>query len=460
MMLRRPLQALRRRFDRPRQRAFPFVERATRRERLFKRAIVLTTCAAVLAILGSFPRGRYLGASLGTKTKQIARRAFGAKNSRAVINEDWENFRRLGIEQARPQIRQFYERGGPAFQKLLRYAGMDPEHGLVRWGNYNWTLLLSSKVFEADEEGRSYRLRPDVRSIWLRDLNYLAGAVAFYLVPDGPGLAEAVRGTSAVPVETSRQTTNSWGLRGPEPDLEAPLRVLVLGDSYMQGMFVGDDQTPPECLRRYLEDATKARVSVLNTGVLGYSPEQYYAALRAFVDRFRPHFAVVGLFANDCGSEFTAASTGAGDWFEADYWLEQIRLACDVRRLPCLFVPAPFDYTILRKRNPGNYPGRFGNMLQVESPMFLNPTENFLNEHLRTRIDALRRGREPKGSALFNADIGDGHFSPLGAQVWAETVGRRILLVMEDERLSGAIAERGTIAPKGRDRQARGGGPE
>ena len=33
-----------------------------------------------------------------------------------------------------------------------------------------------------------------------------------------------------IPVETSRQTTNSWGLRGPEPDRNAPLRGIVLGD--------------------------------------------------------------------------------------------------------------------------------------------------------------------------------------------------------------------------------------
>ena len=71
----------------------------------------------------------------------------------------------------------------------------------------------------------------------------------FFLVPDGPGLAEAIKGTAAIPVVESRQTTNSWGLRGPEPDLDAPVRGIVLGDSFMQGMFIGDDDTPPECLQ-------------------------------------------------------------------------------------------------------------------------------------------------------------------------------------------------------------------
>ena len=93
-------------------------------------------------------------------------------------------------------------------------------------------------------------------------------------------------GTAAIPVESSRQSTNSWGLRGPEPDLDAPVRGIVLGDSFMQGMFIGDDDTPPECLRRDLESRLKTKVSILNTGHLGYSPEQYYYSLVEYGDRF------------------------------------------------------------------------------------------------------------------------------------------------------------------------------
>ena len=32
---------------------------------------------------------------------------------------------------------------------------------------------------------------------------------------------------------------------------------------------------------------------------------------------------------------------------------------------------------------------------------------------------------------LFNEKIRDGHFSALGAQVWAEAVGRRLALLIE-----------------------------
>jgi hypothetical protein len=30
----------------------------------------------------------------------------------------------------------------PGMKRLLLHAGLDPDHALVRWGNYDWTLLL------------------------------------------------------------------------------------------------------------------------------------------------------------------------------------------------------------------------------------------------------------------------------------------------------------------------------
>src|SRR5262249_45979869 len=152
---------------------------------------------------------------------------------------------------------------------------------------------------------------------------------------------------------------------GPEPDLDAPLRGLVLGDSYMQGMFVGDDATPPESLRRYLEGRVGTKVSMLNTGVIGYSPEQYYHSLTAFADRFRPHFVVVSIFTNDFGDLHEVASKGRGDWEEGKYWLEKIAAYCRAREWPYLIVPAPYVPGMLGRRRSGNYPGMISNALEV-----------------------------------------------------------------------------------------------
>jgi hypothetical protein len=320
-------------------------------------------------------------------------------------------------------------------KRLMRYAGLDPGHGLLRGGNYKLTLLLPSKVFEADDEGRSYCLRPSTRSIWLRNLTIQSGTLMFFLVPDGPGLSEAIRGTPAIPVETSRQTTNSWGLRGPEPEPDAPLRGLVLGDSYMQGMFIGDEDTPPECLRRYLQSNLRTRVSILNTGVMGYSPEQYYHSLMAFAGRFRPHFVVVSIFTNDFGDLHEVASKGRGDWEEGKYWLDQVVDYCRSRQLPHVIVPVPYKPSMFSKRRSGFYPGMIANILDDSGLMFLNPTDFFINAHLERLVAAEQRGDPHGGGSLFNDVIGDGHFSAAGSEVWAESVGRRLILLMEKDHV-------------------------
>ncbi|MBV8418082.1 MAG: SGNH/GDSL hydrolase family protein, partial [Verrucomicrobia bacterium] len=85
--------------------------------------------------------------------------------------------------------------------------------------------------------------------------------------------------------------------------MTAPFRLLVLGDSFMQGYLVDDRQTPAECLRRSASAELGANVSVLNMGTLGYCPEHYEAALRELVDRFSPQMVVLGLYANDFGED-------------------------------------------------------------------------------------------------------------------------------------------------------------
>ena len=310
------------------QRVLPFVRRVRRRERWFKRLIAAATCLAVAAILCASPRGRYALAAASSEARRVFERALGVPRPRSEVDAEWARFREQGIRDSARALEQVHRDADPAMQRLLKYAGMDPETGLLRWGNFNLTLLLPSSVFEADDEGRSYRFRPSLKSIWVRNITIKSGVLMLFLVPDRPELVEALEGTGGIPVLSSRQVTNSWGLRGPEPDTDAPLRVLVLGDSYMQGMFVGDDDTPPECLRRYLQGRVDGRVSVLNTGVLGYSPEQYYYSLTTFADRYRPNLVVVSIYSNDFGDIHDVAGKGLGDWDEGKYWLEKIAALC------------------------------------------------------------------------------------------------------------------------------------
>jgi hypothetical protein len=386
----------------------------------------------VAALLGGLPTGRYLFSSLAAETRQAARQAMGLPKPREEIDESWRRYRVQGIAASREALARAYREANPAMQRLLRYAGLDPERGLLRWGNHDRTLLLPSTIYEADDTGRSYRFRAKTQSIWLRNVGLKGSPPASFLVPDGPELAETIKGTLAIPVEESRQTTNSWGLRSPEPDLNAALRGIILGDSFMQGMLIGDDETPAESLRRYLETHLRSKVSILNTGHLGYSPEQYYHSLREFIDRFPPHFVVVSVYTNDfSGDNSDVSARGRGDWDEGKYWLDQIGQICRARARPCLFVPVPVEGHLVGLRKTRYYPGIIPDILELKGKEFLDPADDFINAHLELTIEQERRGGSSSGCLLFNDRIGDGHFSALGSQVWAASVGRRLIRLLQ-----------------------------
>ena len=135
----------------------------------------------------------------------------------------------------------------PETQAFLRAAGMSPERAAIGWGNYDMTLVLSGEAFARVDSGRCYQLRPRVRIDLVRALNELDMAVCIGQFPDTPEVRRlaAAAGTEMIPGPI--HTTNSWGCR--EPDMAAPVRVLVLGDSFMQGYLLADDETPPERLR-------------------------------------------------------------------------------------------------------------------------------------------------------------------------------------------------------------------
>ena len=302
------------RSDPARQRVFEFLRRTTLRERWFKRSILAATGLTIALILGLLPRGRYLVASAASEcvaphgTRSAFRRPARRSTTPGDVTGSWDH---RFATCAGTRLRRGRSRL-PTADAVSQ--GSIPSDGLLRWGNFNRdaaaALDRSSKPTIRDAPTGCV---PDTRSIWLRNLTLKSGVLMFFLVPDGPGLADAIRGTPAIPVETSQADHEFLGaprVRSPIP--RHPCAGIVLGDSFMQGMFIGDDETPPECLRRYLEDQLEHRVSILNTGVMGYSPEQYYYSLLAFAERFRPQFVVVSVFTNDFGDLLRSADEGHG----------------------------------------------------------------------------------------------------------------------------------------------------
>ena len=199
----------------------------------------------------------------------------------------------------------------------------------------------------------------------------------------------------------------------------------------MQGLFVADDETPTECLKRDLRSRLQASVEILNTGHLGYSPEQYYYTLVEYGRRFPPQFVVVSIFANDFGGTIENVFQGEGDWEEGRYWLAKIREYCLERNAIFLVVPAPWVKQVEEPQLAGNYPGKIANVLEATGLEYLDPIEDFVNAHLEARLAAKNAGEYPSINSLFNGHVGDAHFSPKGCRVWATAVGRRLALVLE-----------------------------
>jgi hypothetical protein len=419
---------------RQRQAEFGFVRRARYVERSFKLGIVGATIVLLATLLTALSPGRYLTSWLAARARWTALRTIGLEPDRREIDEDWQRKRVFDISQSRSKLAASFSEYDEPSQRLLSFAGLDPAHALIRSGNFNRTVLLPSTIFEADESGRSYRFRPHVRSVWVRNFPMKGDVKAYFQVLDVPVATQLVSATSATIVEGSVQTTNAWGLRGPEPDRDAAWRGIVLGDSYIQGLFVGDQETPSECLKRDLKKRFEADVEILNTGHLGYSPEQYYYTLKEYAQKFSAQFVVVSFFANDFGDLFEVLE-GRGDWEESSYWLNQITDLCNSRAMICLFVPAPWVNQVDGTLQSGFYPGLAANRLTVAGPRYLDPFDAFVDAHLAASNVAELKGSPLTSSPLFNGRIGDGHFSPRGCEVWAETVGRRVyeLLMQRDQ---------------------------
>lgn len=392
--------------------------------------IALLTVCVVGGLLFGSASGRYAAWWLQTRSRWAALAFVGKSPSRADVDADWLRWRLYDIKRTRGKLREVYDQYDPKMKRLLDYAGLDPDHALLRWGNFDRTLLLPSTIFEPDDSGRSYRFKPLTRSVWVRNMKLKGGILAYFQVPETPELATIAEGTEAIIVKESLQSTNSWGLRGAEPNANAELRGIALGDSYIQGLFVGDDETPSECLKRHLADHFQTTVEILNTGHLGYSPEQEYYTLLEYADRIKPRFVVLSLFANDFGDLFEVLE-GRGDWDENRHWINKIDAFCQSRGIVCLVVPAPWINQFNSPRKAGHYPGQASNILDSLGLTYFDPFEYFVDELDRQTLKRARAGDSTTSNPLFNGHLGDGHFSPLGCRVWGESVGRRLAAILD-----------------------------
>lgn len=112
------------------------------------------------------------------------------------------------------------------------------------------------------------------------------------------GLRPNFRGTEPSMEFTGQQINihiNADGLRGKELEPNAH-KILVVGDSYTFGVYVGDDDTYPSVLEQRAASMAPGW-QVINAGyAAGYETDQQYAWLTQNIDKLRPKVVILGIF--------------------------------------------------------------------------------------------------------------------------------------------------------------------
>ena len=133
----------------------------------------------------------------------------------------------------------------------------------------------------------------------------------------------------------------------------------------MQGLFVGDQETPTECLKRELELRLHAPVEVLEyQAISAIHPSSTLHAGR-FARKFPTQFVVVSVFANDFGGDVEAVLLGNGDMEEARYWLGASASIASSEMPIFSSFPHRRVKQIEEPQLAGHYPGRFSNVLEA-----------------------------------------------------------------------------------------------
>jgi hypothetical protein len=97
-----------------------------------------------------------------------------------------------------------------------------------------------------------------------------------------------------------RYKINSQGFRGAElARLGESMRVLVYGDSYIQGDFARTEDTFTEQLKGRLAGKTDQSIEVVNAGVAGYGPDQELRRMEEELPALKPNLVIVAIYAGN-----------------------------------------------------------------------------------------------------------------------------------------------------------------
>jgi hypothetical protein len=96
-----------------------------------------------------------------------------------------------------------------------------------------------------------------------------------------------------------------------------------------------------------------------------------------------------------------------------------------------LLVPVPTYFQIETIRRDDLYPGKICRIYKVQSSRLCDLVNDFVDENLRLVRLSRESGPQAQRSLLYNRQIDDNHFSPAGAALWAQVVGKRLTRLLD-----------------------------
>ncbi len=165
----------------------------------------------------------------------------------------------------------------------------------LAWNARALALVLSSLVMLAVIEAALQILF----SASYKSENELDSRLLYRPVPGAVriGNREAINGGDRI-----TYTINSQGFRGDELELEPGLRIVVYGDSFVQGYYSNEPNTFVERLAHHLSSLLGRDVEVVNAGVAGYGPDQELRKMKLEIPLLGPDLVLVAIFTgNDFG---------------------------------------------------------------------------------------------------------------------------------------------------------------
>lgn len=97
-------------------------------------------------------------------------------------------------------------------------------------------------------------------------------------------------------------STNSYGIRNKElkPDKDTnTVRIMALGDSFVWGEGLHNDELVTIKLEKYLEKKTEEKFEVINTGIGGFNTRDEYNQLIRLFPIYNPDIVIQFFFTND-----------------------------------------------------------------------------------------------------------------------------------------------------------------